>query len=131
MFEDTSWLELGCFFVLSTGISIPVLVEGKYVIRGETADFSLVEPTVVQLMKTFRHFISYIENKLNGNIVAHVKLKSCTSAARLCWSQRPAGMTGRPWHDALNFMPASSDLRRQLATKTSMKRPNLSSRPDL
>ena len=43
--------------MLSTGISIPVLVEGKYVIRGETADFSLVEPTVVQLMKTFRHFI--------------------------------------------------------------------------
>ena len=92
--------------MLSTGRSIPVLVEGKYVIRGETADFSLVELTVAQLMKTFRHFISYIQKKLNGNIVPHVKLKTCASAARLCWSQRLAGMAGRPWHYDLNFMPA-------------------------
>ena len=97
MFEDTSWLELMCvLFVLSTGSSIPDLVEGKYVIKGETANFSLVEPTVVQLKKTVRHFISYIEEMLNGNIVPHVKLKTCASAARLCWPQRLAGMTADP-----------------------------------
>ena len=56
-FQDTSWLELMWFFVWSTNCSVPVLVEGKYVTRGESTDFVLVEPTTVQLLKTFRYFI--------------------------------------------------------------------------
>ena len=45
LFQDTSWLELMWFFSYSTGVSIPVLVEGKYAIRGESPDCVLVEPT--------------------------------------------------------------------------------------
>ena len=130
-FQDTSWLELMWFFVWSTNCSVPVLVEGKYVTRGETTDFVLVEPTTVQLLKTFRYFISRIEARFQSAFVPHVKVKTTASTAKLSWSQRTPGLTSRPCHESFCFHAAFVDLRRQLSTKTSVKRPNLSFRPDL
>ena len=130
-FQDTSWLELMWFFVWSTNCSVPVLVEGKYVTRGETTDFVLAEPATVQLLKTFRYFISRIEARFQSAFVPHVKVKTTASTAKLSWSQRTPGLTSRPCHESFCFHAAFVDLRRQLSTKTSVKRPNLSFLPDL
>ena len=116
------------FFAWSTGVSIPVWVEGRYVNRGE-ADFVLAEPTAVQLLKTFRYFVSVGESKLATALVPERKFKTTASSIKLGWSQRLAGMAGRPCEPT--FFGAFNDLKRQLMTKTSVKRPNLSFRPHL
>ena len=50
------------------------LAEGKYSTRGETADFVLVEPTTVQMLKAFRH--------RKPILVPHVKVKTTASTAK-------------------------------------------------
>ena len=98
--QDTSWLELMWFFVWSTNCSFPVLNEGKYVTRGETTDYVLVEPTTVQLLKTFRYFISRIGARCQIAFVPHAKVKTTASTAKLSWSQQTPGLTSRPCHES-------------------------------
>ena len=55
----------------STNCRVPGLVEGKYVTGGDSTDFVLMEPTTVQLLKTFSYFISRIEARAQSAFVPH------------------------------------------------------------
>ena len=59
--------------------NVPILVEGKYVARGEAADSVLVEPATVRLLKTFRYFMSRIDVKFQCAFVPRVKVKTTLS----------------------------------------------------
>ena len=89
----------------------------------------IVELTVAQLLKLFGFPSRTWRAAPPQNYVPGLKIKTSESTATLGWSQRLAGMTKRSIDPGC--CREFADLRRQLSTKTNIKRPNLTCRPRL
>ena len=108
------------FFAWSTGVSIPVWVEGKYGKRAE-ADWVLAEPTERYNYSKLFVILTVCRgaySKLATAFVPERKFKTTASSIKLGWSQRLAGIA-RP---SVPF----NELTRQPMIQTSVKSPNLS-----